>query len=127
MIWSLKGFRKGAAMNTRAIFALLCFSTFSGYAGAQASGSSTSTEAPGHQFTSPMSRNIASGTSASQASSAKGRCQELNAAIDQAIASPERKNVTVRGYGPDGKPRNELQEYDKRATLETEYRNQGCR
>jgi hypothetical protein len=110
----------------RTILALLCFSAFAGYANAQVANNITSTGSSGTHFTSPLSRNIDSGTHAPQATSEQGRCRELNVAIAQAIASPDRKNVVVRGYGPDGKEQNEPQVYDKRGSLEAEYRKQGC-
>ncbi|WP_310644754.1 hypothetical protein [Burkholderia cenocepacia] len=50
-----------------------------------------------------------------------------NAADTGAVThSPDRGQKVVRGMGPDGKPRNELRAYDKRADLEAEHQRLGC-
>ncbi|VWC42862.1 MULTISPECIES: hypothetical protein [Burkholderia] len=54
------------------------------------------------------------------------RCRELAAGIDAVTHAPDRGQKVVRGMGPDGKPRNELRAYDKRADLETEHHRLGC-
>ncbi|WP_223821067.1 hypothetical protein [Burkholderia contaminans] len=54
-------------------------------------------------------------------------CRELTAGIDAVKHAPDRGQKIVRGMGPDGKPRNELRAYDKRADLETEHHRLGCR
>ncbi|KVT03747.1 hypothetical protein WT24_26595 [Burkholderia sp. MSMB1078WGS] len=55
------------------------------------------------------------------------RCRELAAGIDAVMHSPDRGQKVVRGMSPDGKPRNELRAYDKRADLEAEHQRAGCR
>jgi hypothetical protein len=110
----------------RVIFACLVFLTISTYACAQVVSGAAVTESSNTRFKSPWARNVDIGTSASPSAPAQGRCKELSTGISQAIASPERKNVVVQRYGPDGKQHNELQEYDKRATLEAEYQQLGC-
>jgi hypothetical protein len=110
----------------RMIFTFLSLITFSACACAQIASGVAVTESSSTQYKSPLTRNIDGGMSVSPSTSTHGRCLELSTSISQAIASPERKNVVVQGYGQDGKPRNELREYDKRATLEAEYRKLGC-
>jgi hypothetical protein len=109
-----------------AIFISLIFLTFSAYASAHIASGVTVTGSSTSQFKSPLARNIDGAMSASSSTPTQGPCQELSAAITQSIASPERKNVVVRRYGANGL-RNELQEYDKRATLEAEYLRLRCR
>lgn len=55
------------------------------------------------------------------------RCRELAARIDAVTHAPDRGHKVVRRVGPDGKPRNELHAYDKRADLEAEHQRLGCR
>ncbi|WP_186269800.1 hypothetical protein [Burkholderia gladioli] len=74
------------------------------------------------RFASPLARNLQGGATAASA-----RCQELAGMVGQAIAEPDRRNVVVRRMGPDGQLRNELGEYDRRASPEAEYRRLGCR
>ncbi|PEH86778.1 hypothetical protein [Burkholderia gladioli] len=77
------------------------------------------------RFASPLARNLQGGATA--ATPASARCQELAGMVGQAIAEPDRRNVVVRRMGPDGQLRNELGEYDRRASPEAEYRRLGCR
>ncbi|AYQ88485.1 hypothetical protein LA03_30920 [Burkholderia gladioli] len=77
------------------------------------------------RFASPLARNLQGGATA--ATPASARCQELAGMVGQAIAEPDRRNVVVRRMGPDGQLRNELGEYDRRASSEAEYRRLGCR
>ncbi|WP_333983014.1 hypothetical protein [Burkholderia gladioli] len=77
------------------------------------------------RFASPLARNLQGGAMA--ATPASARCQELAGMVGQAIAEPDRRNVVVRRMGPDGQLRNELGEYDRRASPEAEYRRLGCR
>jgi hypothetical protein len=111
----------------RMIFAFLSLLMFSVYAGAHVASGSVVPDPSGTQFKSPLARNLDGGISASSSESTPTRCRELSSAISQAIASPDRKNIAVQGMGSDGKPRNELRQYDKRANLESEYRQLGCR
>ncbi|OXJ00045.1 hypothetical protein CFB41_12660 [Burkholderia sp. AU33803] len=59
--------------------------------------------------------------------SPNARCRELAAGIDAVTHAPDRGQKVVRGMAPDGKPRDELRAYDKRADLETEHHRLGCR
>lgn len=111
----------------RMIFTFLGSLTFSVYACAHVASGSVVPEPSGTQFKSPLARNLDGDISASSSESTPTRCRELSSAISQATISPDRKNVVVQGIGMDGKPRNELREYDKRKNLEVEYRRLGCR
>lgn len=110
----------------RMVIIFLILLTFSAYTCAHVATAGAIPEASGTQFESPLARNLTDGTSASLSKSTSGRCQELSSAISQATANPDRKKIVVQGHGSDGRPRNELQEYDKRANLEVEYRRLGC-
>ncbi|MGS0895601.1 hypothetical protein ACVBGC_24180 [Burkholderia stagnalis] len=80
------------------------------------------------RFMSPGIANIkGAATPRSENASSDARCKELAADINARIHSPDRGQKVVRGIGPDGRSRNELHTYDKRADLETEYRRLDCR
>lgn len=111
----------------RMIFTFLGSLTLSVCACANAASGSVVPEPFSSRFKSPLAHNLEGGTSASSSEPTSTRCRELSSAISQAAASPDRKNIIVQGLGPDGKPRSELREYDKRADLEVEYRQLGCR
>ncbi|RQV73225.1 hypothetical protein [Burkholderia anthina] len=84
--------------------------------------------APAKQrYVSPGIANVtASAAPHPESTSPDARCRELAAGIDAVTHSPDRGQKVVRGTGPDGKPRNELRTYDKRADLEAEHQRLGC-
>ncbi|VWC79272.1 hypothetical protein BLA18109_03121 [Burkholderia lata] len=108
----------------RAIAALAALSAMTGTATA----ADTVTAPATQRYVSPGIANITN-AAAPQAEnpSPSSRCRELAAGIDAVTHAPDRGQKVVRGMGPDGKPRNELRAYDKRADLETEHHRLGCR
>ncbi|WP_412023235.1 hypothetical protein [Burkholderia cepacia] len=108
----------------RAIAALAALSTLTGTANAADTGT-----APAKQrYVSPGIANV-TGAAAPRPENASSdaRCRELAAGIDAVTHTPDRGQKVVRGFGPDGKPRNELRPYDKRAELESAHQQLGCR
>ncbi|WP_420210078.1 hypothetical protein ACN8ZM_12820 [Burkholderia aenigmatica] len=107
----------------RAIAALAALSTMAGTAAA----ADTIIAPAKPRYVSPGIANI-TGAAAPRAEhpSSNSRCRELAAGIDAVTHAPDRGQKVVRGTGPDGKPRNELRAYDKRADLETEHHRLGC-
>lgn len=80
------------------------------------------------RYVSPGIANVTAAAAPHQESdSSDARCRELAAGIDAVTHAPDRGHKVVRGFGPDGKLRNELRAYDKRADLEVEHRQLGCR
>ncbi|WP_322027837.1 hypothetical protein [Burkholderia sp. BCC1977] len=105
-----------------AFLALICS------AHAADAGSATGTVPPKQRYVSPGVANVAGAATLRPArTSPDGRCGELAAGIDAVTHAPDRGHKIVHGIGPNGKPRNELRAYDKRADLETEHRRLGCR
>ncbi|WP_244111883.1 hypothetical protein [Burkholderia diffusa] len=89
--------------------------------------SATGTATPKQRYVSPGVANVAdAATRRPERASPVARCSELAAGIDAVKHAPDRGHKVVRGIGPDGKPRNELRAYDKRADLEVEHRQLGC-
>ncbi|MDN7701228.1 hypothetical protein R0290_12240 [Burkholderia semiarida] len=107
----------------RTIAALAALSAMTAAANAADTGS-----APAKQrYVSPGIANVtASAAPHPESTSPDARCRELAAGIDAVTHSPDRGQKVVRGTGPDGKPRNELRTYDKRADLEAEHQRLGC-
>ncbi|WP_175872700.1 hypothetical protein [Burkholderia sp. BCC0397] len=107
----------------RTIAALAALSAMTGTANAADTGT-----APAKQrYVSPGIANVtASAAPRPESTASNARCRELAAGIDAVTHSPDRGHRVVRGMGPDGKPRNELHAYDKRADLETEHLRLGC-
>ncbi|OXI69364.1 hypothetical protein DF153_18465 [Burkholderia cenocepacia] len=94
---------------------------------ATANAADTGTAPAKQRYVSPGIANVtASAAPRAESTSADARCRELAAGIDALTHSPDRGHRVVRGMGPDGKPRNELHAYDKRADLETEHLRLGC-
>ncbi|UOB54751.1 hypothetical protein MRS60_12740 [Burkholderia pyrrocinia] len=112
----------------RTIAALAALSTLTGTANAADTGTASGTAHAKQRYVSPGIANI-TGAAAPRPESASpdARCRELAAGIDAVTHAPDRGQKIVRGIGPDGKPRNELRAYDKRADLETEHQRLGCR
>jgi hypothetical protein len=108
----------------RAIAALAALSAMTGTANA-----ADAITAPTQQrYVSPGIANITDAAAPhAETSSPDARCRELAAGIDAVTHAPDRGQKVVRGIAPDGKPRNELRVYDKRADLETEHHRLGCR
>jgi hypothetical protein len=89
--------------------------------------SATGMATPKQRYVSPGVANVAdAATHRPERASPVARCSELAAGIDAVKHAPDRGHKVVRGIGPDGKPRNELRAYDKRADLEVEHRQLGC-
>ncbi|CAB3772723.1 hypothetical protein B7G54_23225 [Burkholderia puraquae] len=108
----------------RAIAALVALSTMTGTANA----ADTLTAPAKLRYVSPGIANIANAAAPRPENpSPDSRCRELAAGIDAVTHAPDRGQKVVRGMGPDGKPRNELRAYDKRADLEAEHQRLGCR
>ncbi|WP_175886053.1 hypothetical protein [Burkholderia sp. BCC0044] len=92
-----------------------------------ANATDTGTASAKQRYVSPGIANVtASAAPRPGSTSADARCRELAAGIDAVTHSPDRGQRVVRGMGPDGKPRNELRAYDKRADLEAEHQRLGC-
>ncbi|MDN7557270.1 hypothetical protein [Burkholderia orbicola] len=107
----------------RTIAALAALSTMTATANAADAG----TTAAKQRYVSPGIANVtASAAPRPESTSSNVRCRELAAGIDAVTHSPDRGQKVVRGMGPDGKPRNELRAYDKRAGLEAEHQRLGC-
>ncbi|KVL14997.1 hypothetical protein [Burkholderia sp. MSMB1826] len=108
----------------RTIAALAALSAMTGTANA----ADTNTASAEQRYVSPGVANVtASAAPRPDNTSPDTRCRELAAGIDAVTHSPDRGQKVVRGMGPDGKPRNELRAYDKRADLEAEHQRVGCR
>ncbi len=112
----------------RTIAALAALSTLTCTANAADTGTASGTAHAKQRYVSPGIANI-TGAAAPRPENASpdARCRELAAGIDAVTHAPDRGQKIVRRIGPDGKPRNELLAYDKRADLETEHRRLGCR
>ncbi|AQQ28604.1 hypothetical protein A8E97_01970 [Burkholderia cenocepacia] len=107
----------------RTIAALAALSTMTATANAADAG----TTAAKQRYVSPGIANVtASAAPRPESTSSNARCRELAAGIDAVTHSPDRGQKVVRGMSPDGKPRNELRAYDKRADLEAEHQRLGC-
>ncbi|WP_176050468.1 hypothetical protein [Burkholderia sp. BCC1644] len=108
----------------RTIAALAALSALTCTANATATGA-----APARQrYVSPGIANVTAAAAPHQENtSSDARCRELAAGIDAVTHAPDRGHKVVRGFGPDGKPRNELHAYDRRADLEAEHQQLGCR
>ncbi|HDR9484311.1 TPA: hypothetical protein QDC20_002485 [Burkholderia aenigmatica] len=108
----------------RAIAALAALSAMAGTAAA----ADTIIAPAKPRYVSPGIANV-TGAAAPRAEhlSSDSRCRELAAGIDAVKHAPDRGHKVVRGMGPDGKPRNELRAYDKRADLEAEHQRLDCR
>ncbi|WP_321789010.1 hypothetical protein [Burkholderia pyrrocinia] len=112
----------------RTLAALPVFSALICTANAADVDSVTGTAVPKQRYVSPGVANVAgAATRRPERTSSDARCRELAAGIDAVTHAPDRGHKVVRGIGPDGKPRNELRAYDKRADLETEHQRLGCR
>ncbi|VWD48729.1 hypothetical protein BLA18110_07460 [Burkholderia lata] len=108
----------------RAIAALAALSAMAGTANA----ADTLTAPATQRYVSPGIANVTGAAAPRpETTSADARCRELAAGIDAVTHTPDRGQKVVRGMGPDGKPRNELHAYDKRADLEAEHQRLGCR
>ncbi|KVH52874.1 hypothetical protein WS89_31030 [Burkholderia sp. MSMB1072] len=108
----------------RTIAALAALSAMTGTANA----ADTDTASAKQRYVSPGIANVtASAAPRPDNTSPDTRCRELAAGIDAVMHSPDRGRKVARGMGPDGKPRNELRAYDKRADLEAEHQRLGCR
>ncbi|NHV29392.1 hypothetical protein [Burkholderia sp. D-99] len=108
----------------RAIAALAALSAMTGTANA----ADTITAPAKQRYVSPGIANITNAAAPRPENpSPDSRCRELAAGIDAVTHTPDRGQKVVRGMGPDGKPRNELRAYDKRADLEAEHQRLGCR
>ncbi|KVF67332.1 hypothetical protein WJ15_04985 [Burkholderia cepacia] len=108
----------------RTIAALAALSAIIGTANA----ADTVTAPATQRYVSPGIANIANAAAPRpDTPSPDSRCRELSAGIDAVTHTPDRGQKVVRGVGPDGKPRNELRAYDKRADLEAEHQRLGCR
>ncbi len=112
----------------RTIAAMAALSALTCTANAADTGTASGTAHAKQRYVSPGLANV-TGAAAPRPENASSdaRCRELAAGIDAVTHAPDRGQKVVRGIGPDGKPRNELQAYDKRANLETEHRRLGCR
>ncbi|MPV60752.1 hypothetical protein CFB46_16520 [Burkholderia sp. HI2761] len=107
----------------RTIAALAALSAMIGTANAADTGTASAKQ----RYVSPGIANVtASAAPRADNTSPDARCRELAAGIDAVTHSPDRGQKVVRGMGPDGKPRNELRAYDKRADLEAEHQRLGC-
>ncbi|WP_321860332.1 hypothetical protein [Burkholderia cenocepacia] len=107
----------------RTIAALAALLTMTATANAADAGTAPTKQ----RYVSPGIANVtASAAPRPESTSADARCGELAAGIDALTHSPDRGHRVVRGMGPDGKPRNELRAYDKRADLEAEHVRLGC-
>jgi len=94
---------------------------------ATANAADTGTAPTKQRYVSPGIANVtASAAPRPESTSPDARCRERAAGIDAVTHSPDRGHRVVRGIGPDGKPRNELHAYDKRADLEAEHQRLGC-
>ncbi|MBY8607710.1 hypothetical protein K7N18_23050 [Burkholderia arboris] len=92
-----------------------------------ANAADTGTAHAKQRYVSPGIANVTAAAAPHQETpSSNARCRELAAGIDAVTHSPDRGQKIVRGMGPDGKPRNELRAYDKRADLEAEHQRLGC-
>ncbi|VWC85567.1 hypothetical protein BLA39750_01514 [Burkholderia lata] len=108
----------------QAIAALAALSAMTGTATA----ADTLTAPATPHYVSPGIANVTNAAAPhAESASPSSRCRELAAGIDAVTHAPDRGQKVVRGMGPDGKPRNELRAYDKRADLETEHHRLGCR
>ncbi|MCA8217287.1 hypothetical protein LGN20_25610 [Burkholderia cepacia] len=108
----------------RTIAALAALSAITGTANA----ADTITAPAKRRYVSPGIANVANAAAPrAEKTSSDSRCRELAAGIDAVTHTPDRGQKVVRGMGPDGKPRNELRAYDKRADLEAEHQRLGCR
>ncbi|KML51815.1 hypothetical protein VL15_25105 [Burkholderia cepacia] len=108
----------------RAIAALAALSAITGTANA----ADTGTTPPKQRYVSPGIANVTGAAAPrTEHASPNARCRELAAGIDAVTHTPDRGQKLVPGFGPDGKPRNELRPYDKRAELEAEHQQLGCR
>ncbi|CAB3773868.1 hypothetical protein GQ57_16475 [Burkholderia sp. MSh2] len=108
----------------RTIAALVAFSSLP----ATASATDTPTSPATQRYVSPGVANITSAATPHQENApSHSRCRELATGIDAVTHTPDRGQKIVRGISPDGKPRNELRAYDRRANLEAEHRRLGCR
>lgn len=107
----------------RTIAALAALSTMAATANAADAGTASAKQ----RYVSPGIANVTgSAAPRPESTSSDARCRELAAGIDAITHSPDRGQKIVRGMGPDGKPRNELRAYDKRADLEAEHQRLGC-
>ncbi|WP_175834101.1 hypothetical protein [Burkholderia cenocepacia] len=107
----------------RTIAALAALSTMTATANAADAGTTSAKQ----RYVSPGIANVtASAAPRPESTPSDARCRELAAGIDAVTHSPDRGQKVVRGMGPDGKPRNELRAYDKRADLEAEHQRLGC-
>ncbi|AWG32583.1 hypothetical protein [Burkholderia cenocepacia] len=107
----------------RTIAALAALSATTATANAADTGAASAEQ----RYVSPGIANVtASAAPRPETTSSDARCRELAAGIDAVTHSPDRGQKVVRGMGPNGKPRNELRAYDKRADLEAEHQRLGC-
>ncbi|HDR9873543.1 hypothetical protein [Burkholderia cenocepacia] len=107
----------------RTIAALVVLSAMATVANAADTGTTPTKQ----RYVSPGIANVtASAAPRPESTASNARCRELAAGIDAVTHSPDRGQKVVRGMGPDGKPRNELRAYDKRADLEAEHQRLGC-
>jgi hypothetical protein len=83
-------------------------------------------ESGNYQYRSPREINAMDAMTRSGSASSSARCKDFVDRIGQATASPDVRNLVTRRIGPDGRPRNELRAYDKRADIEAESRRLGC-
>lgn len=112
----------------RTIAAMAALSALTCTANAADTGTASGTVHAKQRYVSPGIANITDAAAPHpENASSDARCRELAAGIDAVTHAPDRGQKIVREIGPDGKPRNELQAYDKRANLETEHRRLGCR
>ncbi|WP_193098822.1 hypothetical protein [Burkholderia sp. Z1] len=110
----------------RAIAALAALSALTGTA--NAADTDTGTAPAKQRYVSPGIANVTGAAAPrTEHASPNERCRELAAGIDAVTHTPDRGQKVVRGFGPDGKPRNELRAYDKRADLEAAHQQLGCR
>ncbi|MBZ5792653.1 hypothetical protein K8353_21285 [Burkholderia contaminans] len=110
----------------RAVATLATLSAITGTA--NAADTDTITAPAKQRYVSPGIANITNAAAPRpENASPNTRCRELAAGIDAVTHTPDRGQKVVRGMGPDGKPRNELRAYDKRADLEAEHQRLGCR
>ncbi|NTX27624.1 hypothetical protein HT746_10860 [Burkholderia pyrrocinia] len=112
----------------RTIAAVAALSALTCTANAADTGTASGTAPAKRRYVSPGITNVTSAAAPRPENvSSDARCRELAAGIDAVTHAPDRGQKVVRGFGPDGKPRNELRAYDKRADLETEHQRLGCR
>ncbi|UXU87020.1 hypothetical protein [Burkholderia sp. S-53] len=112
----------------RTLAALAALSALTCTANAADTGTASGTAHAKQRYVSPGIANVTGATAPRPGNaSSDARCRELAAGIDAVTHAPDRGQKVVRGIGPDGKPRNELQAYDKRVNLETEHLRLGCR